>query len=202
MNQSENINELAAALAKAQGQIEGAKKDSANPFFKSTYADLASVWEACRKQLSDNGLSVIQCPEEAENGIAIETMLLHSSGQWKTGRYVIPVAKNDAQAVGSAITYGRRYALAAMVGIAPEDDDGNAATKAKPAAKAEAAKTNKDPYPETEWIKKAPTWRKSIESGEKKAQALIDYLLTIGTVSEERKDLIKSWEQTDGDIPQ
>lgn len=192
--QSENINELAAALAKAQGQIEGAKKDSANPFFKSTYADLASVWDACRKQLSDNGLSIIQCPEEAENGIAIETMLLHSSGQWKSGRYVIPVAKNDAQAMGSAITYGRRYALAAMVGIAPEDDDGNAATKAKP-AKSEPVKQNKEePYPETGWIKNAPKWRKSIESGEKKAQALIDYLLTIGTVSEERKDIIRSWE--------
>jgi hypothetical protein len=152
MNHSEQLNELGAALAKAQGQIEGAKKDSANPFFKSTYADLASVWEACRKPLSDNGLSVIQCPEESDSGIAIETMLLHSSGQWKTSRYCVPVSKADAQAVGSAITYGRRYALAAMVGVAPEDDDGNAAAKAKPEEK---PKSKNDPFPESEWVKKS-----------------------------------------------
>lgn len=135
MNHSEQINELGSALAKAQGQIEGAKKDSANPFFKSKYADLASVWEACRKQLSDNGLSITQCPEESDNGIAVETMIIHSSGQWIKSRYTMPVSKLDAQAVGSAITYARRYALAAIVGIAPEDDDGNAAAKAKPEAK-------------------------------------------------------------------
>jgi hypothetical protein len=199
MNQSEQLNELAAALSKAQGQIEGAKKDSANPFFKSKYADLASVWEACRKPLTDNGLSIIQCPEESENGIAIETMLLHSSGQWKSSRYSMPVSKVDAQAVGSAITYGRRYALAAMVGVAPEDDDGNAAAKGKPEEK---VKDLPAPYPETEWVKKATKWRESIESGEKKAQALIDYLLTIGTITQERKDLIKSWEPKEGDIQQ
>lgn len=137
MNHSEQINELGSALAKAQGQIEGAKKDSENPFFKSKYADLASVWEACRKQLSDNGLSITQCPEESDNGIAVETMIIHSSGQWIKSRYTMPVSKLDAQAVGSAITYARRYALAAIVGIAPEDDDGNAAAKAKPEAKQE-----------------------------------------------------------------
>lgn len=203
MNQSEQLNELAAALSKAQGQIEGAKKDSANPFFKSKYADLASVWEACRKPLTENGLSIIQCPEESENGIAIETMLLHSSGQWKSSRYSMPVSKIDAQAVGSAITYGRRYALAAMVGVAPEDDDGNAAAKGKPEEKTKSEKkTTQDPYPETEWIKKATKWRESIESGEKKAQALIDYLLTIGTITQERKDLIKSWEPKEQDILQ
>jgi len=199
MNQSEQLNELAAALSKAQGQIEGAKKDSANPFFKSKYADLASVWEACRKPLTENGLSIIQCPEESENGIAIETMLLHSSGQWKSSRYSMPVSKVDAQAVGSAITYGRRYALSAMVGVAPEDDDGNAAAKAKPEEK---VKDLSAPYPETEWVKKATKWRESIESGEKKAQALIDYLLTIGTITQERKDLIKSWEPKEQDILQ
>ena len=104
MNQSESINELAAALSKAQGQLEGAKKDSNNPFFKSKYADLSSVWDACRQALSNNGLSIIQSPEEAESGIAIETMILHSSGQWVKGRYTMPVSKLDAQAVGSAIT--------------------------------------------------------------------------------------------------
>ncbi|WP_299079013.1 ERF family protein [uncultured Paraglaciecola sp.] len=132
MNKSESISELASALSKAQGQIKGAVKDSANPFFKSKYADLSSVWEACRDALSSNELSIVQSPETAQNGITIETMLCHSSGQWITSSYVMPVSKVDAQAVGSAITYARRYALAAMVGVAPEDDDGNSAAKAPP----------------------------------------------------------------------
>lgn len=129
MNTSEQINELAAALSKAQGEIDGAVKDTVNGFFKNKYADLSSVWAACRKQLSANGISIIQSPEESESGIAVETMMMHSSGQWARGRYSMPVSKLDAQAVGSAITYARRYALAAMVGVAPEDDDGNAAAK-------------------------------------------------------------------------
>ena len=132
MNKSESINELSAALSKCQSEIKGAAKDSKNPFFKSNYADLSSVWESCRLPLSKNGLSVIQCPEEGDKGIVIETMLCHSSGQWVSSRYTIPVSKADAQAVGSAITYGRRYALASMVGVAPEDDDGNSAAKSAP----------------------------------------------------------------------
>ncbi len=132
MLRSESLNELGAALAKAQGAIEGALKDSDNPFFKSRYADLSSVWEACRQHLTANGLSVIQSPTEAESGIGVETMLLHSSGQYVSDKFTMPVTKSDAQGVGSALTYARRYALAAMVGVAPEDDDGNAATKAAP----------------------------------------------------------------------
>ncbi len=133
MNKSDQINELASALAKAQGAIKGAIKDTANPFFKSKYADLSSVWDACRDQLAANGLAVIQTPCQSDSGgIGIETMLAHSSGQWVSSQYSMPVAKLDAQGVGSAITYARRYALAAMVGVAPEDDDGNSAT-GKPA---------------------------------------------------------------------
>jgi len=131
-NQSETINELAAALAKAQGQITGALKDSANPFFKSKYADLASCWDACRKQLSDNGLSVIQTTDLEQSGTAdcvvvVRTILAHSSGQWISG--ILPVkAKDDGpQAQGSGITYARRYALAAIVGLAQIDDDAEAA---------------------------------------------------------------------------
>lgn len=126
-NQSETINELAAALAKAQGQITGALKDSANPFFKSRYADLASCWDACRKQLSDNGLSVIQTTDVNDGMVLVRTILAHSSGQWISG--VLPVkAKDDGpQAQGSGITYARRYALAAIVGLAQIDDDAEAA---------------------------------------------------------------------------
>jgi len=127
MNQSENINELALALSKAQAGITGALKDSANPFFKSKYADLASCWDACRRQLTDNGLSVIQTTDLTDGLVVVRTTLAHSSGQWIAG--VLPVkAKDDGpQAQGSGITYARRYALAAMVGLAQIDDDAEAA---------------------------------------------------------------------------
>ena len=128
MTRSELINELASALAKAQGAIKGAVKDSANPFFKSKYADLTSVWEACRGPLSDNNLAVIQSPRSTAEGVEVETMLTHSSGQWIAETLALPVAKLDAQGIGSAITYARRYALASIVGVAPDDDDGNAAS--------------------------------------------------------------------------
>lgn len=129
MLKSEQINELAAALAKAQGQIEGAKKSSSNPFFKSKYADLAECWNTCREALTANEISVIQMPEEInENGrLNITTMLAHSSGQYISSTLTMTVTKLDPQAIGSAITYGRRYALAAMVGLAQEDDDGEKA---------------------------------------------------------------------------
>lgn len=129
MLKSEQINELAAALAKAQGQFEGAKKSSSNPFFKSKYADLAECWNTCREALTANEISVIQMPEEInENGrLNITTMLAHSSGQYISSTLTMTVTKLDPQAIGSAITYGRRYALAAMVGLAQEDDDGEKA---------------------------------------------------------------------------
>lgn len=126
--QSEAINELAAALSKAQGQIKGALKDSANPFFKSKYADLASVWDACRQQLSDNGLAVVQTTCDSATGISVVTSLIHSSGQWMRGHLTLEPKDKTPQGYGSAITYARRYALAAIVGVAPEDDDGNAAS--------------------------------------------------------------------------
>lgn len=197
MNQSDQINELATALAKAQGQIEGAKKDSANPFFKSTYADLASVWDACRRQLSSNGLSVTQCPEESESGISVETMLMHSSGQWISGRYSMPVSKVDAQAVGSAITYARRYALAAIVGIAPEDDDGNKAVKAKP----EQPKKMPD-YTDNKIDENVDAWLDAKLTAEKVINKISkEYILT-----DRQKNLIKSaldFDETKSeDIPQ
>lgn len=134
MEHSESIKELATALSKAQGEVEGAVKGKTNPAFRSKYADLASVWEACREALVSNGLSVIQSPGELVEGksMAMTTMLLHSSGQWIKDRLTIPLGKIDAHGYGSATTYARRFALAAFVGVAPEDDDGNAAAKPKP----------------------------------------------------------------------
>jgi hypothetical protein len=133
MKTSNGIAALAAALSKAQAAMRGAAKDSQNPHFKSKYADLASVWEACREALTANGLSVIQTTEPSgRDEVIVETALLHDSGEWISSRLAMPVQKADAQGFGSALTYARRYSLAAMVGVAPEDDDGNAATKAAP----------------------------------------------------------------------
>ena len=133
MEQSENIADLATALAIAQGQIENALKTRENPHFRSKYADLAGVWDACRDALSSNGLSVIQSPGELVDGrMAMTTQLCHKSGQWIRGSLTIPLGKADAQAYGSATSYARRYALAAFVGVSPADDDGEAATAAKP----------------------------------------------------------------------
>ncbi len=140
MDKSESLKELAGALAKAQGQIKGAIKDSSNPFFKSKYADLSSVVEAIRVPLSANGLSYVQVVHDAEGGAKIETLILHSSGEWLScGAVSVPVAKADAQGFGSAMTYARRYSLSAAFGVAPEDDDGNAAAKAAPKNPAFAA---------------------------------------------------------------
>lgn len=128
MNRSESLTNLAAALAKAQAEIRPAVKDSENPHFRSRYADLAAVWEACRTALTGNGLSVVQLPQVSERGtVAVETILLHESGEFIGGSIEIPLTKSDAQGIGSAVTYARRYSLAAVVGIAPEDDDGEAA---------------------------------------------------------------------------
>ncbi len=125
METSEKINELAGALAKAQGQIEGAAKDMENPFLKSKYADLSSVWAVARKPLSDNELCVVQTPENCDNGnVTLRTTLFHSSGQWIASVLEMPVAKQEPQGYGSAISYARRYSLASMVGIYSEDDDG------------------------------------------------------------------------------
>lgn len=116
-------------MAKFQSQLKGAKADSQNPFFKSHYADLGSVWEAIQEPLTKNGLSVTQLSNWKEGmGWHVITRILHTSGEWCEGYFPIVAAKpNDPQAVGSATSYARRYALAAALGVYQTDDDGNAA---------------------------------------------------------------------------
>lgn len=130
MQKSVSIANIAKALLEVQKTIKPAIKDSDNPFFKSKYADLTAVWDACAEALATNGLSVVQLgvPSSAPNMVAISTILLHVSGEWIEGTMEAPLTKNDAQAVGSCTTYLRRYGLAAMIGIRTEDDDGAAAS--------------------------------------------------------------------------
>lgn len=138
MRWSEGLAGIAPAMAKAQSAVEAAEKGSANPAFKRegkplSYADLASVWAACRAAVKENDLAVIQSPGLVTDGMMhMETMLLHKSGEWIAGELSIPLGKSDAQGYGSATTYARRYALAAMMSVCPEDDDGNGASEAPP----------------------------------------------------------------------
>ena len=137
MNQSDSITNLAIALSIVQGKLTHAIKDSNNPFFKSKYADLESVWDSCRSLLSENGLAVMQFPGEYYDGtMHLTTILTHKSGEWIGQDMSVPVTKPDAQGAGSALTYMRRYALAAVVGVVQADDDGNAASSPKPVVKA------------------------------------------------------------------
>lgn len=122
-----DLSKLFGALAKAQGEMKNAAKESENPHFKSRYADLANVLDAGRKPLADNGLSLIQIPHNTGQMVALTSILGHSSGAWIKGTAKVKPGKDDAQGMGSVITYLRRYCFSAMVGIAQEDDDGNGA---------------------------------------------------------------------------
>ena len=131
-HQSESIAKLATALSIVQGKLTHAKKDSANPFFKSKYADLESVWDACRDLLAANGLSIMQFPGEFIDGtMSLTTIIAHNSGEFIEEQMSVPVTKPDAQGAGSCLTYMRRYALAAVVGVVQADDDANAAVQSK-----------------------------------------------------------------------
>ncbi len=137
MNQSEKLDQLATALAKAQASLSGAKKSALNPHFKNNYATLQDVWDAAREVLAPNGLSVVQTYEATDGKLMnIRTTLLHASGQWIAGVLSMAPQQANPQGIASASTYGRRYGLASILGIvADEDDDGNEATeggRAKP----------------------------------------------------------------------
>lgn len=153
MQKSELINELAIALCKAQAQFGPLRKGADNPFFKSKYADLSSVIDVAREPLYEMGLSFTQTMDDSDSGsVIVETTLMHSSGQWITGRLKMPTAKSDPQGYGSAITYARRYALQAILGLAAEDDDAEGAMQ-RGNGKAKQAEEKK-PQPPKEDISK------------------------------------------------
>ena len=122
-NQSQEINELALALSLAQAEMQSAIKDKVNPFFKSKYADLGSVWDAARPVLGKHGLCVMQTTEMQGDKIVMITTLAHSSGQWIKSHLPLFLSKMDSQGIGAAMTYLRRYSLSALVGVVCDDDD-------------------------------------------------------------------------------
>lgn len=141
--QSEQIGELAKALSKAQGKFEGVERDSKNPFFKSKYADLHSVFQACRGPLAENGLAITQTDYRIDGQDCIITTLMHESGQWLKSVTPLFITKRDSQGYGSSHTYAKRYALQAIVGLSSYDDDGEESMKPvreKPEAKPEQAR--------------------------------------------------------------
>ncbi len=138
--QSEHINEIALALSKCQSEITFAIKDSANPFFKSKYADLASIWGSCREPMAKNDLAVLQQIFCEDDKSFLITTLVHKSGQWFKSKAPLNPIKNDPQGLGSAITYMRRYSLSCLLGVVQDDDDGEASMNRSGKVKYEAPK--------------------------------------------------------------
>ncbi len=150
---SPDVGELAKALAVAQGKIAAASKSAINPHFNKSYADLASVWEACREPLTSNGLSVVQLPLTSGPLVGVSTTLLHASGQWMRSTLWMTPERPGPQAAGSCLTYARRYALSAVAGVAPDDDDdGNGAT-GRAEGKAPGAATKAPAAPRANTVK-------------------------------------------------
>jgi hypothetical protein len=131
---SETIGKLAGALAKAQSQMTMVEGKSTNPFFNSKYASLAAVLEVAMPALNANEVALVQGNrwDSSDNGFYITSMLMHSSGEWIKSEIRMPISKKDAHGIGAATTYGRRYLLSSMVGVAQADDDGNGAIKTAP----------------------------------------------------------------------
>lgn len=142
MNRSEEILDLATALSKAQGEFKPAVFDKKNPHFGQSYASFTSVMASVRDALAKNGLAIVQV-QSSEN--KLETTLLHSSGQWISGETPLLIDKNNMQGLGSAITYAKRYAVSALLGVvADSDDDANDAVNPLKDKDGSAVDTNKD----------------------------------------------------------
>lgn len=173
MERSSEINEIGKAIMKAKSQMAPLIKDSDNPFHQSRYASLNTLMDVCEKPLNDNGVLIVQSPQPSDgNTLNLETTLWHvESGQWIASTLTMPLQKVDPQGMGSAITYARRYALQAMLGLYAEDDDGNAASplsapkqvyqpQAKPAqSHTKPAQTKQDSY------RQEHTTRKEVKPG-------------------------------------
>lgn len=166
MKKSDTIGSISKALFVAQQALLPAMKNATNPHLRNKYADLGAVWEACEGALKAAGLVVVQCPGTSDRGVTLTTTVIHAeSGEWIESDLTMPAGKGDAQAIGSAITYARRYALSAMLGVLAEDDDGEAA---QGRGKAEAARNGNGPAApsETDYAKVAGQIGAALKSGE------------------------------------
>lgn len=199
---SEELKDLATALAKAQGELSDAEKSSENPFYKSKYADLAEVLGQIRPIFSKHELSIVQFPHQKEDGhVSVTTRLMHSSGQWMEAELTMPVqGKNIAQDSGSVITYMRRYAAAAVAGIAQVDTDANQADKKdekldKPKARQQKEDDQDEDKPWYNTVKEDVDGIKGAMIGGKKASAIVTDLRKRFKVSKESADAIQEYEK-------
>jgi hypothetical protein len=174
METSQSITKISAAILKAQMGMGTAHKDAQNPYFKSKYADLNSIREACMPALNSNGISVLQPTVQIEGRNFVQTILLHESGEFISGLTEIVYNKpNDAQAQGSGITYARRYGLQSLMNVGAEDDDGNKASTPTNGATTAAPTngnwvksggvTNGTPKKNPELLPGSPTWKKALD---------------------------------------
>lgn len=148
MRTSEQINELATALALAQSEMKNARLNKQNPHFKSRYSDLAEIRDAVTPALTKNGLSVVQGTDTSDDGkLIVVTRLLHKSGQWIESRF--PISYDKPQAMGSSITYGRRYTLSAICNIAADEDDDAEVAQTRPSFQSPAQKPPAPPAVES-----------------------------------------------------
>ena len=186
---SAQVGELFSALSKAQAEIENPQRNAENPFFKSSYADLTSIWDVVREPLTKNGLSIAQFPGREGNEVLLTTVLAHESGQYIISRMAMTPEKDNPHGQASCITYMRRFALAAATGCAPagEDDDGNSAVQ-HPQGQAAAPA----PAPSPQQNGKRPG-RKS------NADKLRERLIKLGISTKDHADLIV-WFSTDGEV--
>ena len=214
-NKSESIQELAKALCAAQSEITNATKSSSNPFFKSTYADLAEVLNCIKPIITNHGLSFSQMPGYKDGIVSVETLVLHSSGEWLSSVCESPAPKLDPQGIGSAITYLRRYSLSAVFGLAQQDDDGNSqignppqqqtppqsnqaprgmndpyAHKRTPEEKAMMQQAGKPAYPNEQFQANFDGWQQLVASGKKKPDAIVSMIETKYKLSEQQRETI------------
>lgn len=164
MTKSDSIAKITPAIGKVQAQIAPAKKEGVNTYFNNAkYATLSSVWDACREPLKANEITVIQLPGKDDLGYYLETILLHVSTEFISGKMYFHCPKDDPQGIGSAITYARRYSLAAALGICPEDDDGEASMirvdKARESSARVVASRPSKPQEEASTVEFKGDWR-------------------------------------------
>jgi hypothetical protein len=209
---SETIEKIAPALIAFQSELPAIAKDKDNPYFKSKYADLATISEAIKSPLAANKLAYTQHFEQQESQtVCVTTVLLHESGEWLANSCKLPVNKADAQGYGSAITYARRYGLSALLGLVSEDDeDGNAAsekpkskTREKQEARFEAEKNNPDPAPEVllKQLHIILTNRYGSDSDAKKSLLEDFFKRSIPTTKSLTKDEVKAFLSSNTEVP-
>ena len=181
MKTSEQINEIATALSKAQKQMTGATKGANNPFLKSKYSDLSMVIDAISKPFADNELCFIQAVEMNETKVSVTTRIMHSSGQFFESVTELQPVKLDPQSVGSAATYAKRYGLQGLAGVPSVDDDGNSASK-----------QSKQEYSDDKFKINFPKWMDLVESGEKNATAIITQMSNAFNLKKEQLEALMS----------